>query len=160
MKDRTKSTVGYTRLEKYDNDKFGVYQNDKSKELVVVVRGSKLDWSNMVDDMRIVSGMEPESQELDKMLDKLEADFPNVKYDIAGHSLGTMYIFSEFKEHREHMDDIFMFNPASSPLQSVDMLKEYGNDVNTWYHLNHGDIGGGGHDGIEVPGGAFVDHVA
>ena len=140
LSERKDKTLGYTRLEKYDNARFAVYQNDKSEELIVCVRGSKLDMSDIVADVKILAGGEPESKELDSMLDQLEEDFPGVKYDISGHSLGTFYIYSEFEEHRDNMDDIYMFNPASSPLQNTDMLKEYANDPNTWYFYNQADI--------------------
>ena len=140
LKDRRSETVGYTRLEKYDNERFSVYQNDKSKELVVCVSGTKLNMSDVVDDMKILMGMEPESAELDKMLDQLEKDFPGVRYDMAAHSLGTMFVYSEFKEHRDNMNDIYFFNPASSPLQNTGMLQQYGNDPSTWYFVNQGDI--------------------
>ena len=38
------------------------------------------------------------------------------------------------------MDDIFMFNPASSPFQDQGMLQEYGNDPGTIYFINQGDL--------------------
>ena len=138
--ERKNTTIGYTRLQKYDSDLYAVYQNDKSGELVVTVRGTKLNASDIVQDMQILMGQEPTSQKLDTMLTQLENDFPDTKYDIAGHSLGTMYIYGEFEEHRQHMDDIFMYNPASSPLQDQGMLHEYGNDPHTWYFINQGDI--------------------
>jgi hypothetical protein len=140
LEERPEKTLGYTRLEKYDNQKFGVYQNDKSGELVCVVRGTKMEGGDLVADAKILLGFQPESKDLDTMLDQLEKDFPGVKYDIAGHSLGTMYIFSEFEEHRDNMDDIYFFNPASSPLQNTDMLHTYANDPGVHYHINQGDV--------------------
>ena len=47
---RKDHTVGYTRLPQYDNSKFAVYMNDKSQELVVCVRGTKLNMSDAVAD--------------------------------------------------------------------------------------------------------------
>jgi hypothetical protein len=138
--ERKDQTLGYTRLEKYDSDLYAVYQNDGSGELIVTVRGTKLSANDIVQDMKILMGFEPTSERLDHMLTQLEHDFPNTKYDISGHSLGTMYIYGAFENHREHMDDIFMFNPASSPMQDQGMLQEYGNDPHTFYFINQGDI--------------------
>ena len=140
LEDRPKKTVGYTRLEKYDNEHFGVYQNDKSGELMCVVRGTKLEGSDLVADAKILLGFQPESKDLGTMLDQLEKDFPGVQYSIGGHSLGTMYIFSEFEEHRDNMSDIYFFNPASSPLQDKDMLSQYANDPDVQYFINQGDV--------------------
>ena len=137
---RKDHTVGYTRLEKYDNSKFAVYQNDKSQELVVCVRGTKLKMSDALADVKILLGGEPESQQLDRMLDQLEKDFPDTKYDVAAHSLGAFYVYSEFAEHRDNMDEIFFYNPASSPLQNTDMLKKYGNARGVFYHIHQSDI--------------------
>jgi hypothetical protein len=140
--ERKNSTIGYTRLQQYDSDLYAVYQNDRSRELIVTVRGTKLSAGSgdLMADIQILLGKEPTSQRLDTMLTQLENDFPDTKYDIAAHSLGTMYVYGEWDKHREHMEDIFMFNPASSPTQGVDMLKEYGNDPHTWYFMNQGDI--------------------
>ena len=137
---RKDNTIGYTRLEKYDGGKFSVYQNDKSGELVVTVSGTKMRSADLMADAKILLGFEPKSDNLDKMLDQLEADFPGVKYDIAAHSLGTMYVYSEFAEHRDNMNDIYFYNPASSPLQDSDMLNAYANDPGVHYHINQGDV--------------------
>ena len=59
---------------------------------------------------------------------------------IAAHSLGTMYVYSEFDDHRDNMSDIYFYNPASSPLQDTDMLHEYANDPGVHYHINQGDV--------------------
>ena len=63
----------------------------------------------------------------------------DAKYDLAGHSLGTSYIMSEFKEHSSNIDQLFLFNPASSFMQSNDVLKEFANIENANYYLNAGD---------------------
>ena len=66
----------------------------------------------------------------------------NKKYDISSHSLGSAYVMSEIENHRNRMDDLFFFTPASSPLQSNQVLDQYANLKNATYFVNDGDIVG------------------
>ena len=137
---RPEESVGYIRVKKFDSDKFAVWEMKDTGELLVTVAGSKLNWTDISTDLGIMFGKTGQkSDKLDELLDQIEEEYPGKKYDISGHSLATAYILSEFPEHREHMDDVFLFNPASSPLQSVGFLKTQANS-NAFFFLNQGDM--------------------
>ena len=78
-------------------------------------------------------------QSLDPLFDQLEKDFPNTKYNTAAHSLGTSYLIKEFPEHRDNMNEVFLFNVASSPLQSEGELENIANQ-NAQYYVNSSDL--------------------
>ena len=137
--ERRNETVGYTRVQKYDSEQFAVWEQ-ASGEILVTVRGSKLNWDDISTDIGIMFGKTGQkSDPLDALLDQIEKDYPGKKYDIAGHSLATSYILTEFPEHRDNMDDVFLFNPASSPTQSTEILREQANR-DAFYFINQGDI--------------------
>ena len=137
---RPDKTIGFTRLEKYDSAQFAVWQKDSDGELLVTVRGSKLNFSDVATDIGIAFGKTGQkSDALDQLLDQIEEDFPGEKYDISGHSLATAYILSEFGEHRDNMDDVFLWNPASSPLQNTEFLKTQAN-ADAFFYINQGDM--------------------
>ena len=136
---RPDETVGYTRVKKYDSEQFAVWEKSDG-ELLVTVRGSKLNFSDISADIGIAFGKTGQkSDALDKLLTQIEEDYPGKKYDISGHSLATTYILSEFSEHRDNMDDVFLWNPASSPLQNSEFLKTQAN-ADAFFFINQGDM--------------------
>ena len=138
--ERPDETVGYTRIEKYDSDMFAVWEKNSSGELLVCVRGTKLNFKDIGADMQIVAGQTVKNPELDKLLTQIETDYPNQKYDVTAHSLGAAYVYSEFEEHRDNMDEVILYNPASSPFQNTDMLEEFANDTDVIWYVNQGDV--------------------
>ena len=138
--ERRDVTVGYTRIQKYDSDLFSVWEKNCNGEKLVCVRGTKMNFSDIGKDLQIMAGQTVKSNELDALLNQIEKDFPDEKYDIASHSLGSAYVYSELADHREHMDDIMMYLPASSPFQNTEMLNEFANNENIMYFMNHGDV--------------------
>lgn len=139
--DRKDHTIGYTRLTQYDSDLCSVYQKDSDSSLLVTVRGTSLknNWDDVGYDLQILAGQQIDSKELESLLTRIESDYPESKYDIASHSLGTMYVYSAMEEHKEHMNEIYMYNAASSPLMDTEKLQEYANqDIH--FYLNQGDI--------------------
>ena len=138
--DRPAETIGYKRLAEFDKKFVSVFENEKTGELLVCVRGSKLDFQSIKDDVKILAGFKAKSHDLDEVLDALEEKFPEKKYDITGHSLGAAYILTELSEHQSHMDDIMLYNPGSSPFQDSDYLKELANNPGIQWFMNRGDI--------------------
>ena len=138
-KDRPAQTVGYTRIQKYDSDLVSVWE-DSNGELLVCVRGSKINFDDIGKDLKILFGQAGQkSDPLDKLLDQIEKDYPNKKYDVGGHSLGTAFVLSEFEEHRDNMGSVYLYNAASSPLQNVETLQGYANS-DAMFYINQGDM--------------------
>ena len=130
---------GYRRLPKYDTDFFSVWKKP-SGQLLVTIRGTKLNMSDIDADLQILVGREGNKLDsLDPLFDELEKDFPGVKYDCAAHSLGTSYLLKQFPEHRDKMNEVFLYNVASSPMQSKSELQSLGNQ-NAQYYVNSGDL--------------------
>lgn len=129
---------GYNRLPKYDTDFYSVWEKPDG-ELLVTIRGTK-DFTDIKADLKLLVGEKGgKLNSLDPLFDQLEKDFPGVKYDCAAHSLGTSYLLKEFPEHRDNMDEVFLFNVASSPLQSKNELQHLGNQ-SAQYYVNSGDL--------------------
>ena len=138
---RPLKTVGYTRLPEYDSSYVSVWKNDTTGELTVTVRGTKLSPKDLFFDAEIMLGKTTiKSDKLDDTLNKIETRYPNQKYNIASHSLGSAFVMSEIPDHQKHVEDYFFFTPASSPLQSNDVLDKYANIPNATYYVNDGDL--------------------
>lgn len=130
---------GFERLPKYDTDFYSVWKKPDG-ELLVTIRGTKLNHSDIHADLKLLVGEKGgKLDSLDPLFDKLEKDFPNVKYNTAAHSLGTSYLLKEFPEHRDNMNEVFLFNVASSPMQSAGELDNIANQ-NAQYYVNSGDM--------------------
>jgi hypothetical protein len=131
----------YERLSEFDSKHIAVYKDNRTGELTVACRGTKMNWSNIKDDIGILAGKTSvDSQEIDGVLDRLEKEFPGMKYNVAAHSLGTMFIETQRPEHGAYYDNVYMFNPASSPMQSDDFEQLYANNPQYQYFINHGDL--------------------
>ena len=130
----------FTRLEKYDTSHCSVWRNEETGQLTLTVRGTKLSMSDIGDDVKILFGKtNVESPEVEQVMTQLETDFPNERYDVASHSLGCSFVFSEL-EHSDHWNKLYLFNPGSSPFQDTDVLERYANLPNATYFYNSGDV--------------------
>ena len=125
-------------MPEYDTDGLAVFQQEDG-ELLVAVRGTKMNSSDLFEDLQILGGGEIRSTELQTLLQDL--DNSGLKYDIAGHSLGTQYIQNAITDGEgSNADEIFLFNPASSPFQSDEYLTEQANSDKYTYFINQGDL--------------------
>jgi hypothetical protein len=130
----------FVRVPGYDTEHVSVWLNNDTGEYTVTVRGSKAQAGDIKEDIGILVGnTNPNSSELDGVLDKLEAANPNVKYDIACHSLGASFVNKEQNEHGKHWDDVYIFNPGSSPMQNDAYERDMANNEQYSYFVNHGD---------------------
>jgi hypothetical protein len=131
----------FERLAKYDTQHVSVWRNTKTDEITVACAGTEMSWKDLSSDIQLLLGStNVGSKELDGVLDQLESDYPQQKYDIAAHSLGTAFVENERQEHGGSWDDVFMFNPASSPAQNDAFEKQYANNSQYSYFVNHGDL--------------------
>lgn len=127
-----------TRLPEYDSGRISVWKQ-ASGELFVAVHGTKLTLSDLRDDAHILAGYQNVTDpEVDAIVDRLDAQ-PR-KYDIGGHSLATAFIFNALPETGSNVDGIYLFNPASSPLQEKAYLKKMGEDPRINFFVNEGDM--------------------
>ena len=125
------------RLPQFDNKRYSVWQ-EPNGQLLVTIHGTKMNVGDLWDDAKILSGSSTISDDsvkhLFQSLDKL-----NLTYDVAGHSLSTEFIVNGL-EKDEHVDKIMLFNPASSPFQNTDDLKEKANNDKYTYFINPSDV--------------------
>lgn len=142
INDRPDTTLGrFKRMPKYDTDHVSVWKNTFTGEMTVSIRGTKLEAADILADAKILFGeTQTDSKELDNVLDQLEYDYPRQKYNIAAHSLGTAFVAGQKAEHGAHFNEVFMFNPASSPGQSNDYETTFANDDQYHWYINHGDM--------------------
>ena len=126
------------RLPEYDTDRIAVWRQSNG-QLLVTVHGTKLSLSDIVDDVYITVGQKTRSTELETLLQTL--DTQGEHYDIAGHSLATQFIQNAIIDgYATGSDDVLLFNPASSPFQNQEYLKENANDPKYTYFINQGDL--------------------
>lgn len=137
VKDRKDRVGDMVRVPEFGSERIAVYKEDD--EYFIAVHGTKLNAHDLLQDIGIAGGRETTTnEELEDLLDKFDA--LGYKYNIAGHSLGTEYVYNGLKEHGDNVEDIYLFSPASSPFQSVSSLKEEANDPRLHFFLNEGDM--------------------
>jgi hypothetical protein len=141
-KDRPSDALGrFERMPKYDTEHVSVWKNTLTGEMTVAVRGTKMNASDLLSDIKLLFGeTQTDSKELDEILDQLEYDFPKQKYNIAGHSLGTAIIATQQPEHGDHWNNAYMYNAASSPGQNDQYETNLANDDTYEWFLNHSDL--------------------
>ena len=138
MSDRPDTIGSLTRLPEYDTDLISVW-HQRDGEAFIAVRGTKLNLKNLSQDVALAGGREgTTNSEVENIMDRMDAS--GVKYDVGAHSLGTSYVYNALKEHGKDIDEIFLFNPASSPFQSDKYLKGYNDDERIKFFVNEGDM--------------------
>lgn len=142
ISDRRDITLGkFQRIPKYDTSYTSVWENTITGELTLSIRGTKAKKRDILDDALILAGKtNVTNDDVSHVMDMLATDYPFQKYDVAAHSLGCAFIFSELDEHGNHWDQLFLNNPASSPLQNPNVVQNFANLPNATYLLNSGDI--------------------
>ena len=125
-----------TRVSKYDTPRYSVWKQINGQYLITV-HGTKLsNASDIGDDLKLAVGFSnAESKELQSLVKEFTK--AGIEYDIAGHSLATEFIQNL---DLSNADSIYLFNAASSPLQSSQVLNERANDDKYTYFLNPSDL--------------------
>ena len=109
-------------------------------ERTLANRGTKMSASDLAQDVQVMFGKtDVKSPEVEGVMNLLETNFPSQRYNVAAHSLGCDFVFTEL-DHSDHWDQLYMFNPGSSPAQSSSQLEVYGNIPNASYFYNSGDM--------------------
>ena len=138
IEDRKDRVGDLKRLHGYDTDQIAVWEQPNG-QLLLTVRGTKMNASDLGNDAQIMGGGEVRSTELQTLLQDLNSR--GVTYDIAGHSLATQFIQNAVRDgDATNVDEIMLFNPASSPFQKSDYLTEEANDPRYTWFINQGDV--------------------
>lgn len=124
-KDRPESAGGWDRLTEYDSNYGSIWHNSNG-EYLVSVRGTKLKFADLWKDGKLLVGSTTQRDKgLEESITKFVNDHPNVKYDISAHSLGTELVMNYLNEVGfDHVDDVFLYNPASSFAQSKEHIRQ------------------------------------
>jgi hypothetical protein len=139
--ERPDKAMMFDRLDKYDTQHCSVWQNRNTGDLLLTIRGTKLNASDISQDLQLMAGQTKfEDLEFKGVMDKLQSDFPNERYSVAGHSLGCAYIMEEAPRYHDQWDNTFLFNAPSSPAQNDGVLENRVNNYGLDFYSNHGDI--------------------
>ena len=131
---RPDNVYGLERLPQYDSERYSVWKQPNGQYLITI-HGSKLDWHSISSDVGIAGGLEKENAAVQELFNKFDED--NITYDVAAHSLSTQYVVNA--KHSK-LDTASLFNPASSPFQDKEYLKESANDARYDYYINPSDV--------------------
>ena len=136
--ERKNKIGGMTRLPEYDSDRVSVWEQSNGEKFIAVHGTAGM--ADVKEDAKLLAGKENNvDPEVEAWMDRFDA--AGEEYDIGGHSLATSFIYNALPEHGSHIDEIFLFNPASSPFQSKDYLKKHANvDERITFFVNEGDM--------------------
>ena len=147
-KDKRPEEIGsWTRIDDYDSNYGSIWKNAQG-HYTLAVRGTKGNVKDLWKDVKIGLGSKNQRDaQLEKKLAEFHKDHPGVKLNVTGHSLGTMLATNAMKHVKsdtppDTKNDMFLFNPASSPFQAKSAVREIEENKN-WnvdYFLNKGDI--------------------
>ena len=129
---------GLTRMPEYDSDRLSVWLQPNGKDVFVSVRGTKFTAHDIGSDLGILAGAKMKNVELERVVSELVAQ--GLTIDIGGHSLATQYITNLPIELQEHIDEVYLFNPASSDFMDDNYLTEIANNDKYTYFINPSDI--------------------
>ena len=140
---RPEEIGNWTRIDDLDT-RYGSFWKNQAGEYTLAVRGTKLNFRDIWKDLKIAAGSKSQKDDdLTNSLRKFKQFHPNAKLNVAGHSLGTMLATNALTEvDLPGQKDVYLFNPASSPLQSASAVRDIQEkkDWNVQYHLNRNDI--------------------
>ena len=138
-KERPESVDGWNRLAEYDTNYGSIWNN--GGEYMLSVRGTKPHFSDLWKDGKILAGSGSQrDKDLEESIKKFVTDHPNVKFDVASHSLGTELSMNFLNEYGfDHVDDIYLYNPASSFAQSEEHVKRNIENEKVELFLNSND---------------------
>ena len=144
---RPEEVGSWTRIDDYDSRYGSIFKNTRG-HYTLAVRGTKGNLRDIWKDIKIGFGSkEQRDSDLEKSLEKFHKEHPGSKLNVTSHSLGTMLATNAMKyvkpeQASEEKNDFFLFNPASSPLQSKEAVRSVQDNPtsNVEYFLNKGDI--------------------
>ena len=136
--ERPDTVYGLVRMKEYDNDRFSVWK-EPNGSVLVTLHGTKMNMHDLGQDLAILGGKTNiRSPDVEAVIERLASE--GFEIDIAAHSLATQYISNLPESTQEHIDEIYMFNPASSPFMDTDYLNRIANNDNFTYFINQSDL--------------------
>ena len=139
MTDRPRTIGNLERLSQFDTPRYSVWDEGGNGQLLVTIHGTEINHlKDITDDAKILLGRTNIEDESVTSLFKL-LDEKGLTFDVASHSLGSEFVMSAVKKHSKNVDEILLFNPASSGLQNKEILKERANNPQFSYFINQSD---------------------
>jgi hypothetical protein len=133
----------YTRVKEYDTNYGALWKGPN--DYVFAVRGTK--FSKLKDiwkDLKIMGGSTSQGdEEFTKSFVRFTKEHPHAKLALAGHSLGTEIAYKAARDDPDQysgLEEIYLFNPASSPAQDKTHIRKIIGDQRVQLFLNKGDV--------------------
>ena len=131
----------YTRVQDYDTNYGSLWKGPN--DFVFAVRGTK--FSHLKDifaDLKIMTGSTSQNdEEFLKSYQRFITEHPNAKLSLAAHSLGTEIAYNTARsEPFQGLESILLFNPASSPAQKKEHIRDIITNPKVQLFLNKGDV--------------------
>ena len=138
---RPETISQWSRIDNLDTE-YGSYWTDSKGHYVLTVRGTKLHWKDIYADLKIAGGSQKlRDGSLEESMQQFNREFPHQKLIIGAHSLGTQLAWNGITSQTPAVDDVYLFNPASSPFQHKSAIREVADSsYNVKYFLNTGDV--------------------
>ena len=138
-KDRPDKIDGWTRLDDYDSE-YGSFW-ESGDDYFLSVRGTKMHFKDLWKDGKIIFGSETQHNEkLEASIDRFIKEHPDVKFSVGAHSLGSELAMNYLNDIGfENVDEIYLYNPASSPAQGTSHVKENIDNDKVSLFLNSND---------------------
>ena len=131
----------YTRVKEYDTNYGSLWKGPN--DYVFAVRGTK--FSKLQDiwkDLKIMVGSTSQGDhDFEQSYKRFTVEHPHAKLALAGHSLGTEIAYNATGgDQYQGLEDIYLFNPASSPAQDKAHIRKIITDPRVQLFLNKSDL--------------------
>ena len=141
----------YMYWPEYSDQKMAVYVNKDTHDVQIGIRGTKVNASDLLSDLRIVGGnTSGHERQVGKQLRDILASFPGDVWDftVSGHSLGGLELMNVIKNPPDEndvtqfsrIDRINLYNPGLTPTHNLSTAKEAVRDDKFNFYLNSGDL--------------------
>ena len=139
--ERPESYEEWTRMPAYDTTYGSFWQNTVDNRAVLTVRGTeKTHLKDLWKDVKMFAGSNSVHDDaLNDSVKRFVADFPNRKYDISSHSLGSELIMNGVEQQNFDPEEILLFSPGSSPFMSKEHLQKHIANPDVKLFLNKSD---------------------
>ena len=138
--DRPESVGDWKRLPEFDSSYGSIWENNG--KFFIAVRGTKPKFKDIFRDGKILIGNETQRDDkLDASIKRFVEEHPDAHFSAGGHSLGTELLMNYLNDSQgfDNVDDVYLFNPASSFTQSKDHIKENVSNPKVDLFLNTND---------------------
>jgi hypothetical protein len=140
--DRDDSLGDWKRDKEMGTDEFSVWVDEDDQEVHVSLRGTKLNKSDLLADVRILATNKSGNEDnVVEFLREVEDKYSDYKLDVSAHSLGGNTLINVFNgDHDLDYDRVNLFNPGLSPLADLSGARETVDNDKYHFYLNSGDI--------------------